>query len=232
LEIRISGLTKIYPPQKIQALSNVYLNVEEGEFIYLIGTTGSGKTTLLRTLTREILPTSGHVIIDGVDLRQITNSSLPYFRRDIGVVFQDYKLLPNLTAWENVAFVLEVCGVPRDIAQERTDDVIDKVGLWNRKNLLPEQLSGGEQQRVAIARAFVNAPHLFLADEPTGNLDSHTAEYVMKLLLSIHASGTTVIVSTHDQHLVDTYRQRVVELHAGRVVRDEKEGRYSLSGDE
>ena len=122
--------------------------------------------------------------------------------------------------------------MPRDIAQERTDDVIDKVGLWNRKNLLPEQLSGGEQQRVAIARAFVNAPHLFLADEPTGNLDSHTAEYVMKLLLSIHASGTTVIVSTHDQHLVDTYRQRVVELHAGRVVRDEKEGRYSLSGDE
>lgn len=231
MEVRISGLTKIFPPG-IQALSDVYLDVREGEFIYLIGTTGSGKTTLLRTLTREILPTRGQVVVDGVDLRQLASSSLPYFRRDVGVVFQDYKLLPNLTAWENVAFVLEACGVPPSVAAERTDDVIDKVGLWNRQNLLPDQLSGGEQQRVAIARAFVNAPHLFLADEPTGNLDAQTAEYVMKLLLSIHAAGTTVIVSTHDQHLVDTYRQRVVELHKGRIVRDEKEGRYSLSGNQ
>lgn len=230
MEIRLSGLTKIFPPS-IQALSDVYLNIREGEFVYLIGTTGSGKTTLMRILTREVLPTRGQVLIDGIDLKRLSTSSLPYFRRDIGVVFQDYKLLPNLTAWENVCFVLEVCGVPPAEASERTDDVIDKVGLWNRRGLLPDQLSGGEQQRVAIARAIVNAPRLFLADEPTGNLDAHTADYVMRLLLSIHAAGTTVIVATHDQHLVDTYRQRVVELHAGRLVRDDKEGRYGISGD-
>ena len=230
MEIHINGLTKIFSPN-IQALSDIYLDISEGEFVYLIGTTGSGKTTLMRMLTREVLPTRGQVSLDGIDLRRLSSSSLPYFRRDIGVVFQDYKLLPNLTAWENVAFVLEVCGVPRAEARERTDDVIDKVGLWNRRGLRPAQLSGGEQQRVAIARAIVNAPRLFLADEPTGNLDVHTAEYVMKLLLSIHAAGTTVIVATHDQHLVDTYRQRVVELHMGRLVRDEREGRYSISGD-
>ncbi len=230
MEIHINGLTKIFSPN-IQALSDIYLDISEGEFVYLIGTTGSGKTTLMRMLTREVLPTRGQVSLDGIDLRRLSSSSLPYFRRDIGVVFEDYKLLPNLTAWENVAFVLEVCGVPRAEARERTDDVIDKVGLWNRRGLRPDQLSGGEQQRVAIARAIVNAPRLFLADEPTGNLDVHTAEYVMKLLLSIHAAGTTVIVATHDQHLVDTYRQRVVELHMGRLVRDEREGRYSISGD-
>ncbi len=229
MEIRINGLTKIFPPN-IRALSDIYLNIKEGEFVYLIGTTGSGKTTLMRMLTREVLPTQGQVIVDGVDLRRLSTSSLPYFRRDIGVVFQDFKLLPNLTAWENVAFVLEVCGVPRAEAGERTDDVIDKVGLWHRRNMMPDQLSGGEQQRVGIARAIVNAPRLFLADEPTGNLDTHTAEYVMKLLLSIHAAGTTVIVATHDQHLVDTYRQRLVELHLGRLVRDEAEGRYAISG--
>ena len=230
MEIHINGLTKIFPPN-ILALSDIYLDISEGEFVYLIGTTGSGKTTLMRMLTREVLPTRGQVSLDGIDLRRLSPSSLPYFRRDIGMVFQDYKLLPNLTAWENVAFVLEVCGVPRAEARDRTDDVVDKVGLWNRRDLMPDQLSGGEQQRVAIARAIVNAPRLFLADEPTGNLDVHTAEYVMKLLLSIHAAGTTVIVATHDQHLVDTYRQRVVELHMGRLVRDEREGRYGISGD-
>ena len=230
MEIRINGLTKIFPPN-IQALRDISLTINAGEFVYLIGTPGSGKTTLMRLLTREVLPTRGQVVMDGIDLRRLSTSSLPYFRRDIGVVFQDYKLLPYLSAWENVAFVLEACGVPRAEARDRTDDVIDKVGLWNRRDLRPDQLSGGEQQRVAIARAIVNAPRLFLADEPTGNLDVHTAEYVMRLLLSIHAAGTTVIVATHDQHLVDTYRQRVVELHMGRLVRDEREGRYSISGD-
>ncbi|MBP5212910.1 MAG: ATP-binding cassette domain-containing protein [Pyramidobacter sp.] len=229
MEIRINGLTKVFPPN-IQALSDIYLDIAEGEFVYLIGTTGSGKTTLMRLLTREVLPTRGQVIIAGQDLRRISSSSLPYYRRNIGVVFQDYKLLPYLSAWENVAFVLEACGVPRSETRERTDDVIDRVGLWNRRMLRPDQLSGGEQQRVAIARAIVNAPRLFLADEPTGNLDVRTAEYVMKLLLSIHAAGTTVIVATHDQHLVDIYRQRVVELHMGRLVRDEREGRYGISG--
>ena len=142
MEIHINGLTKIFSPN-IQALSDIYLDISEGEFVYLIGTTGSGKTTLMRMLTREVLPTRGQVSLDGIDLRRLSSSSLPYFRRDIGVVFQDYKLLPNLTAWENVAFVLEVCGVPRAEARERTDDVIDKVGLWNRRGLRPDQLSGG-----------------------------------------------------------------------------------------
>ncbi|MDY3868716.1 MAG: ATP-binding cassette domain-containing protein [Pyramidobacter sp.] len=230
MDIRINGLTKIFPPD-IEALSDIYLDIADGEFVYLIGTTGSGKTTLMRMFTREILPTRGQLVIDGFDMRKLRASDLPYFRRDIGVVFQDFKLLPNLSAWENVAFALEVCGVPRVEARERTNDVMDKVGLWNRRMLLPGQMSGGEQQRVAIARAIVNAPRLFLADEPTGNLDPHTAEYVMKLLLSIHAAGTTVIVATHDQYLVDAYRQRVVELHRGRLVRDEREGRYSIHGD-
>lgn len=229
MKIRISGLTKEFPPN-MRALSDIYLSVEDREFVYLIGTTGSGKTTLLRMLTRELTPTYGQVLVDNVDLSRLSSTGLSYFRREVGVVFQDYRLLPNLSAWENVAFVLEVCGVPPSEVRDQTDFVLDKVGLWNQRFLMPDQLSGGEQQRVAIARAIVNAPRLFLADEPTGNLDMHTAEYVMELLLSIHQAGTTVIVATHDSHLVDTYRQRVVELHQGRLVRDEPGGRYEISG--
>ena len=230
MEVRIAGITKIFAPD-IVALEDVFLTVEKGEFVYLIGTTGSGKTTLLRLITREIVPTRGQISVGNQNLRKIRASELPYYRRSIGVVFQDFKLLPDLTVFENVAFVLEAMGVPPRIVQTRVNEVIDLVGLWRRRFLKPMQLSGGERQRVAIARAMANSPSIFLADEPTGNLDLHTSEEIVRLLLSINAAGTTVIVATHDQYLVDAYRQRVVEIHDGRLKRDEKRGRYVIDGE-
>lgn len=218
MEIRINGLTKIFPPN-IQALSDIYLNINEGEFVYLIGTTGSGKTTLMRLLTREVLPTRGQVVMDGIDLRRLSTSSLPYFRRDIGVVFQDYKLLPYLSAWENVAFVLEACGVPRAEARDRTDDVIDKVGLWNRRDLRPDQLSGGEQQRVCIARALINSPRILLGDEPTGNLDEENERIVVDLFHRLHDEGVTLIVVTHDPEVGDVAQRKIV-LEYGKLAQD------------
>lgn len=230
MEIQMKNVGKRFS-RDIHALSGVTLRIPEGDFVYLIGETGSGKTTLMRMLTREVLPSEGEIYVGGVNLRKLRRGDLPYFRRDVGVVFQDFKLLPHLTAWENVAFALEVCGVSRRATKERVDEIIDRVGLWERQDMLPEQLSGGERQRVAIARAIVNAPTLFLADEPTGNLDPYTADYVIRLLLSIHAAGTTVVVATHDHEMVDSYRHRVVELHQGRLIRDQREGRYRRDGD-
>jgi cell division transport system ATP-binding protein len=230
VEIRLAGITKVFSPE-IVALEDIFLTVEKGEFVYLIGTTGSGKTTLLRLITREIVPTRGQISVGNRNLRKIRSSELPYYRRNLGVVFQDFKLLNDLTVFENVAFVLEAMGVPPRIVQTRVNEVIDLVGLWRRRFLKPMQLSGGERQRVAIARAMANSPSIFLADEPTGNLDLHTSEEIIRLLLSINAAGTTVVVATHDQYLVDAYRQRVVELHDGRLKRDEKRGRYVIDGE-
>jgi cell division transport system ATP-binding protein len=193
--------------------------------------TGSGKTTLLRLISREYAPTRGQISVGDRNLRKLRQSELPYYRREVGVVFQDFKLLQNLTVFENVAFVLEAMGIPPKLVEGRANEVIDQVGLWRRRFLKPPQLSGGEQQRVAIARAMVNSPSVFLADEPTGNLDMRTSEEIMRLLLSINAAGTTVIVATHDQHLVDSYRQRLVELHNGRTKRDERRGRYFVDGE-
>ncbi len=226
MEIQIAGLTKVFPPN-VEAITNLYLTIPENDFVYLVGKTGSGKTTLLRMLTCEVAPTQGRLTVGGVNLRELSRSEIPFFRRDVGVVFQDFKLLPHLSAWENVAFPLEVCGYSKADVEERVDEVINQIGLWHRRFLLPEQLSGGECQRVAIARAVANMPALFLADEPTGNLDPHTAEYVLQMLLSIHSAGTTVVVATHDQLLVNSYRQRVVELQQGRLKRDERQGSYS-----
>ncbi len=230
MDIRMAGITKTFKPD-IVALEDVYLNIDRGEFVYLVGATGSGKTTLLRLITREIVPSRGQIVVAKRNLRKLRSSHLPYYRRDLGVVFQDFKLLPHLTVYENVAFVLEAMGIPSRIVRERSEQVIDEVGLWRMRKNYPLQLSGGEQQRVAIARAMVNSPAIFLADEPTGNLDFHTSESIMKLLLSINAAGTTVIVATHDQYLVDAYRQRVVELHEGRIRRDEERGRYFVDGE-
>jgi len=230
VEIRLAGITKVFSPE-IVALEDIFLTVEKGEFVYLIGTTRSGKTTLLRLITREIVPTRGQISVGNRNLRKIRSSELPYYRRNLGVVFQDFKLLNDLTVFENVAFVLEAMGVPPRIVQTRVNEVIDLVGLWRRRFLKPMQLSGGERQRVAIARAMANSPSIFLADEPTGNLDLHTSEEIIRLLLSINAAGTTVVVATHDQYLVDAYRQRVVELHDGRLKRDEKRGRYVIDGE-
>jgi len=230
MDIRLAGVTKIFEPD-IVALEDVYLSIDKGEFVYLVGTTGSGKTTLLRLISREYLPSRGQITVGDINLRKISRSQLPLYRREVGVVFQDYKLLPNLTVFENVAFVLEAMGIPPRIVQNRSNEVIDQLGLWRRRFLKPPQLSGGEQQRVAIARAMANSPSIFLADEPTGNLDLRTSEEIMRLLLSINAAGTTVIVATHDQYLVDAYRQRLVELHNGRLKRDERRGRYFIDGE-
>lgn len=225
MDIQFSGVSKIFEPD-IVALEDIYLQVDRGEFVYLIGETGSGKTTLMRCIMRAVLPTRGHISVDGNVLRKINNHKLSLFRRDIGVVFQDFMLLPNLTVFENVAFVLEVLGAkPKEIAA-RVTDVLKTVGIWRRRNLYPPQLSGGEQQRLVIARAIVNVPALLLADEPTGNLDNCTADEIMQLLLSINAAGTTVIMATHNDYIVNTYRNRVIEIHRGRIVRDEREGGY------
>jgi cell division transport system ATP-binding protein len=229
MDVNFSGVTKIFQPD-IVALENVYLQVGSGEFVYLIGETGSGKTTLMRCITREIIPTRGQISVGGNVLRKINRVNLALFRRDIGVVFQSFMLLPSLTASENVAFILEVMGLPPKEIADRVAEVLKMVGLWRRRNMYPPQLSGGEQQRLAIARAIVNAPSLLLADEPTGNLDNHTADEIMQLLLEINAAGTTVIMATHNNYIVDTYRQRVVEINRGRVIRDETQGRYELSG--
>ena len=230
MDIRLQGVSKIFPPD-IRALEDIYLSIPQGEFVYLVGTTGSGKTTLLRLISREAQVTRGQIYAGSYNLKKIPTLSLAIYRRDIGVVFQDFKLLPDLTVMENVAFVLEVIGVPPREISERVGEVLERVGMWRRRFLRPPQLSGGEQQRVAIARAVINSPAVLLADEPTGNLDTRTAEDIMQLLLSINASGSTVIMATHNKYLVDAYRQRVVELRAGRIVRDEKRGRYDVDGD-
>ncbi|MBQ9388982.1 MAG: ATP-binding cassette domain-containing protein [Synergistaceae bacterium] len=209
------------------ALVDININIEQGEFVYVIGQTGSGKSTLLRLITREILPSRGVVAVGGYDLRRMRQADIPYYRRDVGLVAQDFKLIPSLTVYENIAFVMEAMSVPKRLVVERTKDVINQVGLWRRRSMRPAQLSGGEQQRVAIARALAASPSLFIADEPTGNLDFHTAAEVMKILFTINASGVTVIMSTHNQGIVNASRQRVIELENGRLVRDEKGGTYS-----
>ncbi|GHS87027.1 cell division protein FtsE [Synergistales bacterium] len=225
MNIKFSDVTKIFKPD-IVAVKDVNLEIKRGEFVYIIGATGSGKSTLLHMITRETLPTKGSVSVGNINLKNMRDSEIPYYRRDVGVVAQDFKLIPSLTVFENIAFVMETMSVPPTLVKYRAEKVIDQVGLRRRKNMRPLQLSGGEQQRVAIARALANTPSLFIADEPTGNLDYHTSDEIMQILMSINASGVTVVMSTHNQSIVDTYRQRVLELSQGRVVRDEPDGRY------
>lgn len=226
MNINFSGVSKIFEPD-IAALIDINLNIEQGEFVYIIGQTGSGKSTLLRLITRELLPSRGTVTVGDSDLRRMRTADVPYYRRDVGMVAQDFKLIPSLTVYENIAFVMEAMSVPKNIVADRTRDVINQVGLWRRRAMRPAQLSGGEQQRVAIARALANSPSLFIADEPTGNLDFHTAADVMKILFAINEAGVTVVMSTHNQSIVNSSRQRVVELDSGRLVRDEKGGSYT-----
>ena len=223
--IELTNVVKTYDTGT-RALNGVSLKIEDGEFVFLVGPSGSGKSTIIKILTAELQPTEGSVNVNGFALEKIRSRAIPYLRRTLGVIFQDFSLLPNITAFENVAFVLEVMGVPSREIEERVADVLKTVGIWRRRNLYPPQLSGGEQQRLAIARAIVNEPSLILAYEPTGNLDSHTADEIMQLMLDINAAGTTVIMATHNQAIVDTYRHRVVEIRRGRIVRDDKEGGY------
>jgi Predicted ATPase involved in cell division len=225
LKITFSGVSKVFEPD-IVALRDINLEINKGEFVYVVGATGSGKSTLLRIITRELLPTRGSVRINNASLREMRKADIPYYRRDVGLVAQDFKLIPHLTVYENIAFVMEAMAVPPKIVSYRTNEVIEQVGLWRRRFMRPAQLSGGEQQRVAIARALANSPSLFIADEPTGNLDFHTAAEVMKVLFAINAGGVTVVMSTHNQYIVDSCRQRVVELDAGRLIRDEMSGGY------
>ena len=226
MNITFSEVTKTFEPD-ITALFDVSLNIEQGEFVYVVGQTGSGKSTFLRLITREILPSAGVVEVGGYDLRKMKRADVPYYRRDVGLVAQDFKLIQSLTVYENIAFVMEAMSVPKKIVAERTKDVINQVGLWRRRSMRPSQLSGGEQQRVAIARALANSPSLFIADEPTGNLDFHTAAEVMKILFAINSAGVTVVMSTHNQNIVNSSRRRVLELENGHLIRDEKGGTYT-----
>jgi cell division transport system ATP-binding protein len=228
--IRFDNVTKIYPSQQRPALSDVSVDVQKGEFVFLVGPSGSGKSTMLRLVLKEERPTSGHIHVNGKDLGRLTNWRVPALRRSIGTVFQDFRLLPNKTVHENIAFALEVIGKPRHLIQKIVPDVIDLVGLEGKGDRKPDELSGGEQQRVAIARAFVNRPVLLIADEPTGNLDPGTSVGIMKLLDRINRRGTTVVMATHDQAIVDQMRKRVVELEGGHVIRDQSRGVYGYAG--
>ncbi len=223
--IEFRGVSKLYAGDV--GLDQATFSVDRGEFVFLVGSTGSGKSTLMRLLIKELEPTSGTIRVAGHDLDGIQRKRVPYFRRNIGVVFQDFKLLPNRTVYDNVAYALQVTGGSRKEIRAKVPDILRLTGLSTKLHNLPHQLSGGEQQRVSIARAFVNHPPLLLADEPTGNLDPETSIDIMRLLYRINRTGTTVLVATHDQTMVDKMRRRVLELSRGRVIRDEAAGLYT-----
>jgi cell division transport system ATP-binding protein len=224
--IRFDGVTKQYDRTPRPALEDVTVDVGRGEFVFLVGSSGSGKSTFLRLVLREERATSGTVHVAGKDVSTLSSWKVPHLRRQIGAVFQDFRLLPSKNVYENVAFALQVIGKPRSAIAETVPETLDMVGLAGKEKRRPHELSGGEQQRVAIARAFVNHPSILLADEPTGNLDPTTSIGIMRLLDRINRTGTTIVMATHDDEIVDQLRKRVVELDDGRVVRDESSGVY------
>lgn len=224
--ITFEHVDKRYPGQKAPALRDVNLTIEQGEFAFLIGPSGSGKTTCLRLLLREIKPSRGRILMDGRDITRMRRGRVPHLRRRVGMVFQDFRLLPSKTVYENVAFALRVIGKPSSQIRQLVPEALELVGLEAFRSRMPNELSGGEQQRVALARAFVNRPPVLLADEPTGNLDPENSETIMSLLDRINRTGTTVVMASHDQPLVDQMRRRVVQLSEGVVVRDQARGGY------
>jgi cell division transport system ATP-binding protein len=224
--IRFDNVTKTYPKQPRPALQDVSLEVEKGEFVFLVGSSGSGKSTFLRLILKEERPSTGNIFVAGKDLGRLSNWKVPALRRQMGTVFQDFRLLPNKTVRENVAFALEVIGKPQGTIRKVVPEVLDLVGLAGKEDRMPGELSGGEQQRVAIARAFVNRPMILIADEPTGNLDPQNSVGIMKLLDRINRTGTTIVMATHDQAIVDQMRKRVIELEQGHLVRDQSRGVY------
>jgi cell division transport system ATP-binding protein len=226
--IHLSHVSKSYKSSTRPALEDVSVEVEKGEFAFLIGPSGSGKTTFLRLLLREELPTSGKIQVAGRDLVKLRRSKVAWHRRRLGCVFQDFRLLSNKTVAQNVGFALEVTGRSRAVIRRVVPEVLELVGLEGKANRMPMELSGGEQQRVAIARAFANRPLLLLADEPTGNLDPDTSQDIMLLLERINRTGTTVLMATHDSYIVDSMRRRVIELQLGKLVRDETRGVYGV----
>jgi cell division transport system ATP-binding protein len=223
--IRLENVTKSYKKTTI-ALRECSVDIAKGEFVFLVGPSGSGKSTFLRLVTKEESPDEGRIWVAGKDINDLSAWKVPFLRRNIGCVFQDFKLLPNKTVYENVAFALEVIGVSRAVVRAQVPQMLDLVGLGKKIDNLPHELSGGEQQRVCIARAFVNRPLILLADEPTGNLDPSTSEGIMRLLHRINRTGTTVCMATHDRGIVDRMRQRVIELDRGTIVRDQDRGVY------
>ncbi|BDE96680.1 cell division ATP-binding protein FtsE [Raoultibacter timonensis] len=227
--ITFDHVTKIYPAQPNKpALDDITLQIYAGEFVFLVGHSGSGKSTFIRMLIREVKPTQGHIYVADEDLSTMRNWRVPYLRRNIGCVFQDFKLLPNKTVFENVAFALEVIGKSRHVIKTQVPEVLRLVGLQDKLNKRPDQLSGGEQQRVSIARAIVNRPPLLICDEPTGNLDPQTSRGIMDLLERINRTGTTVLVATHDREMVDNMRRRVIALDKGHLTRDQDRGVYGF----
>ena len=228
-EITFDSVTKTYTGQSQAALSDVNVDIDKGEFVFLVGQSGSGKSTFIRLILREYRPTRGTLYVAGKNLNQLRSWKVPALRRQIGTVFQDFRLLPRKTVYENVAFAMQVIGKPTKEIRSVVPETLELVGLDGKQKRMPDELSGGEQQRVALARAFVNRPKILIADEPTGNLDPDTAVGIMKVLDRINRTGTTVVMATHDSTIVDQMRRRVIELEFGHVVRDENEGVYRNS---
>jgi cell division transport system ATP-binding protein len=226
--IRFEDVSQIYEGQKRAALAKTNIEIAKGEFVFLVGTSGSGKSTFLRLILREYRPTTGRIFVAGKDLGALPNRKIPILRREIGTVFQDFRLLPSKTVFENVAFALQVIGKPRSLIRKVVPETLELVGLKGKGDRLPDELSGGEQQRVAVARAFVNRPKILLADEPTGNLDPATSVGIMKLLDRINKADTTVVMATHDSTMVDQMRKRVIELENGHIIRDQVRGVYGV----
>jgi cell division transport system ATP-binding protein len=228
--INFDGVSKQYKNSNQPALDGINLNIEQGEFVFLVGQSGSGKSSLLRLLLKEEKPTSGTVTVDGINVAKLPNRKVPAFRRSMGIVFQDFRLLPGKTVFDNVAFGMEVIGKSKKEIKQRIPAILDLVGLDEKAHRLPSELSGGEQQRVALARAFVNQPKLLLADEPTGNLDPSTSVGIMKLLDRINRTGTTIVMATHDVAIVDQMRKRIVQMESGKIIRDQERGMYGHTG--
>lgn len=225
--IEFKDVTVVYD-KDIIGLDNVSFKIEDGEFVFLVGKTGAGKSSAIKLLTGEIKPTNGDIIVDGIVVNALKRSKIPYLRRAQGVVFQDFRLLPNKTVYENVAFAMEIIGKRKKEIRNRVPKVLELVGLSERAKNYPNEISGGEQQRVSIARAIVNKPSIIIADEPTGNLDVETSNEVMKIFDAINKQGTTIVMVTHSEKIVNDMKKRVIQLENGAIVRDEKEGVYNL----
>ena len=225
LMIHMKNVTKVYENGAV-ALNNINVDIKKGEFVFLVGSSGAGKSTFIKMLFREVLPSSGILTVNGRDVIRMANKEVPYLRRSLGVIFQDYRLLPEKTVYENISFAMQVIEAPRRLMQRSVNSVLDIVGLRDKYKCFPHQLSGGEQQRVAIARAIVNNPAIVIADEPTGNLDPETSWGIMDIFQRINAAGTTIVMATHDKTIVDAMQRRVIAIEDGQIVRDEAQGGY------